>query len=78
MSEPFGALLASMVANEDSSPAMFGGMFGLTAGMMTFVCIAELLPAAYVTAPRGALRGLLYGGLHVGVTRIIFFNSFFC
>ena len=73
MSEPFGALLASMVANEDSSPAMFGGMFGLTAGMMTFVCIAELLPAAYVAAPRRALRVLLYGGLHAGfTTRIIF------
>ena len=32
MSEPFGALLASFVANEDSSPAMFGGVFGLTVG----------------------------------------------
>ena len=31
--------------------AVFGFMFGLTAGMMVFVCISELLPAAY--AERG-------------------------
>ena len=47
MSEPFGALLASLVANENSSTFAFGGMFGLTGGMMVYVCIAELLPAAW-------------------------------
>lgn len=53
-SEPFGALLASFVANERSPDSVFGGMFGLTAGMMTFVCISELLPSAY--AERGVSR----------------------
>ena len=57
MSEPFGALLASFVANENSSTFSFGGMFGLTGGMMVYVCIAELLPAAW--AERGVNRGLL-------------------
>merc|ERR1712232_638905 len=47
LAEPFGALLASLVANEDSSHSVFGGMFGVTAGMMSYVCIEELLPAAY-------------------------------
>lgn len=47
MAEPFGALLASFVANEDSPAGYFGGLFGLTAGMMLFVSVAELLPAAY-------------------------------
>lgn len=42
-SEPFGAVLASLVANESSSSGSFGGMFGLTAGMMTYVCLSELL-----------------------------------
>ena len=46
-SEPFGALLASLVATEDSTPGVFGGMFGLTAGMMVYVCVSELLPAAF-------------------------------
>ena len=32
-SEPFGAILASLVANENSSEGAFGGMFGLTAGI---------------------------------------------
>ena len=43
MSEPFGAVLASFVANENSSDQAFGGMFGLTGGMMLYVCISELL-----------------------------------
>ena len=47
MAEPLGAFLASLVANESSNPDVFGGLFGLTAGMMLFVCVAELLPAAY-------------------------------
>ena len=34
MSEPFGALLASLVANEHADSGVFGGMFGLTGGMM--------------------------------------------
>jgi zinc transporter ZupT len=32
-----GALLASLIANEDSSQAVFGGMFGVTAGAMSHV-----------------------------------------
>jgi len=46
--EPFGALLASLVANDHSSKGAFGGMFGLTAGMMT-----------YATAPPAVLLFLL-------------------
>lgn len=57
MSEPFGALLASFVANEDSSTTAFGGMFGLTGGMMVYVCIAELLPAAWTE--KGVDRNVL-------------------
>lgn len=64
MSEPFGALLASLVANKDSSPNMFGGMFGLTGGMMTFVCVAELLPAAY--GEKGVSRGTVTAAFFAG------------
>jgi ZIP family zinc transporter len=35
LSEPFGALIASFIANENSSTGAFGAMFGVTAGMMT-------------------------------------------
>uniref|UniRef100_A0A7S4F365 Zinc transporter n=2 Tax=Chrysotila carterae TaxID=13221 RepID=A0A7S4F365_CHRCT len=64
LSEPFGALLASIVANEASSKAAFGGMFGLTAGMMTYVCISELLPTAFNES--GVGRGLIVGSFFCG------------
>ena len=64
MSEPFGALLASLVANEQSSSAAFGAMFGLTGGMMTYVCIAELLPAAY--AERGVSNDTITAAFFMG------------
>lgn len=71
--EPFGALLASFVANDRSSKGAFGGMFGLTAGMMTFVCISELLPAAYGEkgVSRGAVVGAFFGGAAVMATSLI-------
>jgi len=63
-SEPLGAVLASLVANENSSSSSFGGMFGLTAGMMTYVCIAELLPAAY--SERSVAPGTVTGAFFLG------------
>jgi len=64
MSEPFGAFLASFVANDDSTTAAFGGMFGLTAGMMTYVCISELLPTAF--EERGVRRGVTVASFFAG------------
>lgn len=64
MSEPFGAVLASFVANEHSSTLAFGGMFGMTGGMMTYVCLAELLPAAW--AEKGVKRESLTGAFFAG------------
>ena len=64
MSEPFGALLASLVANEHSSTGTFGAMFGLTGGMMMYVCIAELLPAAL--AEKGVAREAVVGAFFLG------------
>ena len=72
-SEPFGALLASLVATEDSTPGVFGGMFGLTAGMMCFVCINELLPAAYAErgVSRTAVTAAFFGGCAVMATSLV-------
>jgi len=64
MSEPFGALLASLVANESSSDGAFGFMFGLTGGMMAYVCIAELLPAAFLE--KGVSRDLVTAAFFAG------------
>ena len=64
MSEPFGAVLASFVANEHSSTGAFGFMFGLTGGMMAYVCVAELLPAAFLE--RGVSQGLVTAAFFAG------------
>ena len=64
LSEPLGALLASLVANEHSSTFSFGGMFGLTGGMMVYVCIAELLPSAW--AEKGVSRASLTAAFFAG------------
>ena len=73
MSEPFGAVLASFVANENSSTAAFGGMFGITGGMMTYVCIAELLPAAWAEkgVPRESLTLAFFAGCAVMASSLV-------
>ena len=71
--EPFGALLASLVANENSSQSVFGGMFGATAGMMAYVCIEELLPTAYAEkgVSRSALTAAFFGGCAVMAASLV-------
>jgi len=71
--EPFGALLASLIANEESSQAVFGGMFGVTAGMMSYVCIEELLPAAYAEkgVPRSKLTAAFFAGCAVMASSLV-------
>jgi ZIP family zinc transporter len=73
LSEPFGALLASLVANENSSTGVFGAMFGLTGGMMMYVWIAELLPAAYSErgVPREAVTAAFFGGCLVMAASLV-------
>ena len=71
--EPFGALLASLIANEESSQSVFGGMFGMTAGMMSYVCIEELLPAAYAEkgVPRSKLTAAFFAGCAVMASSLV-------
>ena len=73
MAEPFGAVLASLVASDDSPSGYFGGLFGLTAGMMLFVCVAELLPAAYAekAAPPHLVTAAFFVGCAVMATSLV-------
>jgi ZIP family zinc transporter len=50
VSEPIGALLAYFVI--DDSPLTFGIVFGLVAGMMTYICLHELIPTAHRYDPK--------------------------
>ena len=47
ISEPIGALLAYLVLSEHMGPTSFGIIFGLVAGMMTYICLHELIPTAH-------------------------------
>ncbi|KAJ1619999.1 Zinc/iron permease [Pavlovales sp. CCMP2436] len=51
MAEPLGALLAYIFVNPKTSQSSFGAMFAVSAGMMVYVCLSELLPAAYREHP---------------------------
>lgn len=51
MAEPFGAFLAYLFVNPRTSQSSFGAMFAVSAGMMVYVCLSELLPAAYREHP---------------------------
>ena len=47
LSEPIGAIVGYGVLNgNDMSPAAFGSLFGLVAGMMIFISVKELIPTA--------------------------------
>lgn len=51
MAEPFGAFVAYLFVNPRTSQSSFGAMFSISAGMMVYVCLSELLPAAYREHP---------------------------
>lgn len=47
VSEPIGALFGYAVLGGEINLVSYGVMFGLVAGMMVYISLAELLPAAY-------------------------------
>lgn len=63
LTEPLGALAAYALLNVFIPTELFGIMFGLIAGMMVFIAIDELLPAArrYQTDKHQVIYGLVAG-----------------
>ena len=51
VSEPIGALLAYLFLSEHMGPTSFGIIFGLVAGMMTYICMHGLIPTAHKYDP---------------------------
>ena len=47
MSEPLGALFGYCVLGGDVGNVAYGAMFGIVAGMMVYISLAELLPSAH-------------------------------
>jgi ZIP family zinc transporter len=75
LSEPCGALIGYLVFQNSLSPLAFGGLFGVVAGMMVYVCIRELLPNAYAHDPKDSYCTLgFFTGLVVMAISIELFN----
>lgn len=63
VAEPIGAILGFMLLQNVLTPNVFGWVFGVVAGMMVFICIDELLPAArrFETSQRQTTYGFIAG-----------------
>lgn len=73
LAEPLGALVAFGLVNYFVPDEFLGLTFGLIAGMMVFVAIDELLPAArrYQTDKHQVVYGLLFGMAVVALSLIL-------
>jgi zinc transporter, ZIP family len=63
VAEPVGAVIGFLLLQNILTPNVFGWVFGVVAGMMVFICIDELLPAAkrYETNQRQTTYGFIAG-----------------
>lgn len=73
VSEPVGAIVGYLVLMPFMSPAVFGVLFASVAGIMVFVSLDELLPAAREYGqPHLAIYGLV-GGMAVMAASLVLF-----
>lgn len=63
IAEPVGAVLGFLLLREFLNDALFGWVFGVVAGMMVFICVNEILPAAhrFETKQRQTTYGFIAG-----------------
>lgn len=68
--EPIGAILGYLVLRNFLTDTVFGWTFGIVAGMMIFISIDELLPAAkrYETNQHQTTYGLIAGMMIIAVS----------
>lgn len=73
LTEPLGALVAIGLIALAFPTDIFGVLFGLVAGMMVFISLDELLPAArrYQTKPHQSIYGMFGGMLVVAVSVLL-------
>jgi ZIP family zinc transporter len=63
IAEPVGAVLGFLLLRNFLNDMLFGWVFGVVAGMMVFICINEILPAAhrFETKQRQTTYGFIVG-----------------
>ncbi|ULJ60930.1 zinc transporter ZupT [Wielerella bovis] len=73
LAEPLGAILGYTILRPFLSPTMFGAVFGLIAGVMVFLALDELLPAAKRYAlGHETVYGLVTGMGVISVSLVLF------
>lgn len=73
LAEPLGAIIGYLLLKPFLSPAIFGGVFGVIAGIMVFLSMDELLPAAKRYAVgHETVYGLVVGMATLAISLIIF------
>ncbi len=73
LTEPLGALVALALISTVLPESLFGILYGLVAGMMVFVAIDEMLPAArrYMTNNHQIVYGTIAGMVVVSLSLVI-------
>lgn len=63
LAEPVGAVLGFLLLRDFLNDTLYGWIFGVVAGMMVFICINEILPAAhrFETKQRQTTYGFIAG-----------------
>lgn len=63
IAEPIGAILGFLLLRDILNDTVFGWVFGVVAGMMIFICINEILPAAqrFASNQRQTTYGFIAG-----------------
>jgi len=73
LAEPVGAAIGYFLLADALSPATFGAVFGLIAGIMVFLALDELLPAAKRYAQgHETVYGLVIGMATIAVSLMLF------
>lgn len=73
LAEPLGAMIGYWVLSPYLSPSVFGAVFGLIAGVMVFLALDELLPAAKRYAKgHETVYGLVAGMATLALSLVLF------
>lgn len=73
IAEPLGALIGYLLLMPIMSPTVMGCVFGFISGVMVFICLDELLPAAKEFGEHHlAIYGLIFGMLVMALSLLLF------
>jgi ZIP family zinc transporter len=72
--EPVGALIGYVLLRKYMSDTVFGALFGLVAGIMTFISFTELLPSSAENGPKSLCHIGTFSGMAVMALSLCLFK----